>query len=252
MTVHAMTAEELYQFYGEPYTPLYREEDLETIQNYNFAKQYLNKYRYVASSEYDDKILLSREEKYQSDMEHAEQILANGFYLSLSEIYEAEANYAYAKAKLEETRDALDTTYMLDETKSLPTNVPSYQDYVQAVSNKRLVDMANDLGSAETLSILSGPHLVDDWDDHTVTYSTLELSLVTSLFNGYVTGVTEDTVTVNHYNNIISYYKGLTPSVQVGDEVKQGSLLGYSYDRVHLRLRINDELVDVYKLLEEQ
>ena len=70
------------------------------------------------------------------------------------------------------------------------------------------------------------------------------------MYNGVVSSVGEDHVTINHHNNIVSSYKNITPTVEVGDTVLQNSPIGITEGMFKVKLKIKDSLIDIHELLE--
>lgn len=249
LSTKALTAEELYSVFGITYESGISKEDLETIQNYNQAKRYVQMFRYVAESEYDKGAVDTKIDATVERMTEIETSLLAGFDLPANEIYDLESEYRSLSKQLEELQSST-VTVPLDYSEKEPTEVPTYEEYLIAVANKNLADSRAKLGDS-TPTVMTNTHLVSDFDETTVTYASTPLSVTTSLFNGVVVYSEGDTVTINHYNNIFTSYKGLTPCVEKGDTIGQGQCIGYSSGILSVRMKVGGQFVNIHSYLEE-
>ena len=249
LSVSALTARELYELFDIDYKSDISEEDLTTIQQYNYAKRYVQMFRYVADSSYDANSIKQKINATEQRLREIESELLGGYYLSSTAIFELESEYQTLTRQLQELKSCIESVE-LDVKELKPEDVPSYEDFIIAVANKNLADSRSQLGS-NSPSIMTNIHLVSDFDDTTVTYASAPLSIITSLFNGIVIYADEDTVTVYHYNNIYTSYKGLTPCVEKGNTIGQGQCIGYSSGILSVRMKVGGEFVDIHSYLED-
>lgn len=249
MNVQAYTAEELYEDCGVEYSSPYDEKDLETISDYNFAKRYVSMYRYVSVSTYDEEIIENRINECKKIVEEAEAALLDGYSKTTTEIYQLESDYKVALQKL---HDAENVTKPVEiETKQITAeDVPTYNEYVRAMNRKKVTDINCNLGEQIKPTLAVQAYLVENYDDTSITYTTVQNGGVCSMFNGTVAAVGDDHVTVSHHNGIVSSYKGVTPTVSVGDTVIQNGPIGVTGGSFTVKLKVKDKLVNVYELLE--
>lgn len=247
--VSAYSAEELCDDCGIEYTSPYDEEDIETISNYNFAKRYVSMYRYVSSSEYDEEVIENRINECEKIVEEAEEALLDGYSKSTAELYQLESDYKVALQKLEDAKNIMQPVDV--KTKQLTADdVPTYNEYVRAMNRKRVAEINCDLGQFKVPTLAVQAYLIEDYDKNSVTYTTVQNGGVCSMYNGVVAAVGEDHVTINHHNGIVSSYKGVKPVLNVGDKVTQNYPIGVTDGTFTVKLKINNTLIDIYKLLE--
>lgn len=249
---YAETASDLYAFYGVDYAIDYPEDVLKTISDYNSAKRYVQMFRYVSESEYDHSIIDNRIEELELQLDKAQKTLMSGYNLSLSEIYAAEDMYKTVTQKLDDACASKECEEIEYQTPSL-NSVPSYTEYVEALNTKALIKSREDIGNITGLKYpVSSAALVDSVSDNALTLSVLEGSTVTSLFDGVIAQVTDDSITVYHYNGIYTYYGGvITAYVEKGDTVSQGQSLGSCGPRLTLKLKLDRDLVNISELFKE-
>ena len=250
-TVFAGTAEDLYKLYGKEFTVKYPESITRTISRYQNAKKYAAMYQYVITSEYDNSILQKRADDLRESISTAESTLLNGYNMSLEDIYTAEETYRDSVHLLASTEKAMETDdvqYTLPETK----DIPSYVEYCNAKTLKSCYDSYNNIGSLDSLTYpVDSACLVEYVDNSKLKLTTVQWSVMHSLFNGTVVDVKEDNLTISHHNGIYTYYGGLSDiSVKVDEEVKQGQPIGYSSGHIVLRMKVDNEIVNVSKLFE--
>ncbi len=249
LTCFAYTAEELYSNYGLEFPSPYDEDDLNTINDYNYAKRYTSMFRYVADSEYDTEIIEKRISDCEDRLAAIEKELLSSYGKSSSDIYQLESDYNLAKQQLEDAQNAtVPIDIKVDHLNA--QDVPTYSEYVSAMNRKRFVDHKCELGESKAIKLSFNAQLVKDYTDTYITYATTEGSGVGTLYNGTIVAIGGDHVTVNHYNGIISSYKGILPTVEVGDAVRQGDPIGTTYGEFSVKLKVANSLVDIYKLLE--
>ncbi len=248
-TAYAYSAEELYKDCGQEYTTPYSEEDIDTISNYNFAKRYVSMYRYVSSSEYDETIINERIAACEETVSAIEEQLLNGYSLSESEIYQLESDYKVAKQQLDDAKN-VQKPIDIDVKRLNAEEIPTYNQYVRAMNRKKTADINCNLGNNKIPVLTMQAYLVRDYTDTCVTITTVKGGGVCAMYNGVVAGVSEDHVTINHHNGIVSSYKGITPTVNVGDTVLQGSPVGTTLGEFQAKLKVDETLVNLYKLLE--
>lgn len=248
LSVKALTAEELYETFDIDYVPEVSKDDLDIIQKFNYAKRYVQMFRYVADSTYDTSAIESKIETAQNRLAEIEQELLGGYSLSTTEIYDLEAEYQHLAGQILELASCTENIE-LDYKGMEPTDIPSYEDYLVAVANKNLAESRCQLGDSKP-SVITNTHLVSDFDSTTVTYVSTPLAVTTSLFNGVVVFANDTTVTINHYNNIYTSYRGLTPCVEKGDTIGQGQCIGYSSGTLSVRMKVGGEFVNIHSYLE--
>lgn len=245
---HAYTAEELYNEFGLEYTDPHSTEDNNTIIAYRCAKRYVRIFGHLSAVDFTDVDLTDVTSPLQARLADIEEQLRNGFHLSIDTLYSLESEYR-------EIHSTLDYLSMIENAKEVSlkqldvSGIPTYSEYTKASARNALIDTQQELGNG-TPTITPNAYVISNYTDSSVTVGTAELAVITSLFNGEVIDVTDDVVTINHYNSIYSSYKGLSPSVSIGDTVYQGKCIGYSKGNVSVRLRIKDTYVDIYSFLE--
>jgi len=250
--IYADTVEDLYNFYNISLTDSEPDEAVDIVTRYDKAKRYVAMYQYVADSNFDKKIIEDRVATLEERLEDITKALNNGYYLSASDIYRLEDEYVTCSKRLSESKKAL-SNKSVDIKDSVPSNVPSYEEYITAKKELSLYDYSADIGDLKFISYpVSGAALVKDITDESITLSVKEGSDILSLFNGIVVGVTEDSVTIQHSKNVYSLYKNLKSNkVVLGDKVTQGEIVGKSNNTLFLKLKIEDSLVNISELFKE-
>lgn len=248
-TCFAYSAENLYSDFDIEYSSPYNEDDLDVIRNYNYAKRYATMFRYVAESTYDVEVINNRIAECEKTIETIEKELISGYDKSDEELYQLESDYNTALQQLEEAKNTTEPVDV-DVTRLSAEEVPTYEEYVRAMNRKRSMDKNCELGKESKIVLSLNAVLVKDFTDTSVTYTTVNGSGIVSLYNGKIAAVGEDHVTINHHNGIVSSYKGVFPTVKVGDTVMQGSPIGLTDGTFTVKLRIGNKLVDIHKLLE--
>lgn len=248
LPVQASSSKELYAFYGMAYESDLPDEVYTTIMNYQSAQRLLKQYRYLQNTYGAD--TASTVSELRSNLTEITAQLKNGFYLSLADIERLEMEY---KEKLAEYNAAVSRSksHNIDLPVSDDFYVPTTEEYQEALRVKAEYSSRENIGDLSNLTLFSQAYLVDDFDSTSVAYLTADGTPVLSLFNGEVSELTEEYVGVDCYNGIMLYYYGVSESVEIGDTVYQGKVIGYSSGRVTLKLQINGVFVSVHKLLEE-
>ena len=248
-TTYAATAEELYAKYNITYESPYPYDVIETISAYDNAKKFVAMYSYVITSEYDVEALKLKVEELTQKLNSTEVQLLDGYNLSTDEIYALEDNYITTKEQLENARLSLAS---VDLNYSIPNadNTPTYSEYKSALSKKNAIDAKCNVGDIEELSVpVSGNALVYSSVDKYTTYSVSNDVDVLALFNGVVSDTSDKYVIINHYNNIYTRYDNLyNVSVEVGDTVVQGQVIGRADKKFNLALKLAGRFVDVNEL----
>lgn len=248
----AATVDELYAVYGMEYSVEYPKDVLDIIDNYNYAKRYMSMYRYVVESEYDVESVNKNIEYLEDRLTEIEGNLSKGFDLSLDEIYLLEDEYTEVHNQLERAKKSL-ISVDVDVRVPTSTETPTYDEYVNAMQEKALLNTQAELGNVKGLDYpIATAALVKDLSDTHLTLSVAEGSTATSLFNGKVVDITDDSITLYHYNNVYTLYKGVQHSYVVkGDTVYQGQSIGTVNSNLTLKLKLNGKLVDVSLLFKE-
>lgn len=249
-TCLAYNAEDLYADCGIEYSSPYAEEDLETIQNYNYAKRYASMFRYVANSNYDKDVIAKRIEEAEKRLEELEKELLSGYDKSTDDIYQLESDYSSTLKELEDARNT-ELPVEIDFKRITADDVPSYQEYITALNRKKVIDLECELGEEKVSRPSLNEVVIKDFTDDSITYATIPGSGVTALYNGVVSAAGDTHVTVNHHNGIVSSYKGVYPTVKVGDTILQGSPIGITEGEFSVKMRVGEDLIDIHKLLEE-
>lgn len=252
-TVYADSASDLYKKYDMKYEQKYPTNVLSTIAKYQNAKKYVYMYQYVIESEYDTSIIENRIKTFEKELKDTEKKLLDGYDKSISDIYELEEKYSNAKAKLADAKKSLKNC-KVDYKPPKSKDVPSYAEYSEACMTKSLVDNQNELGNISDMKYPTETAcLIADQTKTSMTFETANNTIVQSVFNGKIISVSDDNeVTISHHNKIYSHYKGLNSVVvSVGDEVKQGQVIGTSSSQFTLQLKVGGKLVDVSKLFKE-
>lgn len=247
--VSAGTAADLYELYGKEFQVKYPESVTQTISKYQEAKKYAAMYQYVITSEYDDGILQKRAEELKKTITSAETTLLNGYSMDIEDIYETEESYKSSLSLLEDTELAMQRA---DVQYNVPTvkDVPTYTEYCNARTLKSCYDTYSNIGSIKDITYPVDSACLVEYEDATkLKLATIKESVVVSLFNGVVVDVHETDLTISHRNGVYTFYGGLKDiAVEVGEEVKQGQPIGYSSGHLTLKLKIDDEIVDIAKL----
>ena len=236
-------------FYDMSFEPKYPDDVLDTISKYDVAKKYVAMYQYVVYSEYDSSVIESKIVELEKEKASLEEQLLAGYDLELSVIYELEDAYLSTCTKLEDYKKSL-VSYEISTDEPVSEDVPTYEEYVDAIQVKKRIDELSDIGNVDKLSFpVSGAHLISEKTNTGVLYSVIDGSSVTSLFNGEVVNINGGDITLNHHNGIYTFYGNLSSVVvSEGDIVKQGDLLGKSSNTLLLKCKVNNKLVDVSKL----
>lgn len=248
----AATVDELYAVFDMEYSVEYPKDVLDTIDNYNYAKRYMSMYRYVVESEYDIESVNKNIEYLEDRLTEIESNLSKGFVLNLDEIYLLEDEYTEVYNQLERAKKSL-ISVDVDVRIPTSTDTPTYAEYINAMQKKALLATQAELGNVKGLDYpIDTAALVKDLSDTHLTLSVADGSTATSLFNGKVVDITDDSITLYHYNNVYTLYKGIQHSyVEKGDTVYQGQSIGTVNSNLTLKLKLNGKLVDVSLLFKE-
>lgn len=249
---NAETASELYSLYDKDYTESYPTDTLKIINDYRNAQRYSSMYHYVVNSEYDSSIVDSMLKDLRSDKTDLCNKLLSGYNMKLSDIYQLESDYQLVEKRLlelTESNKCVDVVY----NPPTPDNSPTHDEYVAALNSKELQDARSDIGKIGLPYPVAGAAMLDKSANDELVLIVSKGSLVKSLFNGEVARVDEKGVTINHHNDIYTFYGDLTTaSVQEGDTVYQGQPIGNSGDKLTLRMKLGGEKVDISKIFTEE
>lgn len=252
ITVEAATPAELYTEYDLQYADSYPDGVLETISAYQNAQKYETMYYYVVSSDYDTSIIDRRITELEATLKDCENKLQSGYSLSISEIYELEDLYNTTLDKLEDAKSAANVVE-IDYHMPTLSDVPSYDEYCEALSIKSKYDSTQELGTLMINVPVTGDSSVNEDTDKHLLLDAQAGSTVTSLFNGTVVQVTENSVTVQHPGNIYTYYGNLESVYVVENEsVYQGEGVGSASETVMLKMKINGNFVPISKLISKE
>lgn len=250
VTVNAYTAEDLYNDFGIEFEDPHSAEDISTITSYRYARKYIRIFSHLSAMSFDNADMFTLKDALQTRLDVIETSLLDGFRLSLDEIYELETEYR-------ETLELLNNITDMTEVKEIPLkqldieSIPTFSEYAAANARNTLINTQQELGS-NLPKLTANAYVISDYTDSSITIGTTELAIITSLFNGEVIYADDNVVTIDHYTDIYTSYRGLTPIVSVGDTVYQGKCIGYSKGNVSARLKIKDIYVDIYEYLEGQ
>lgn len=249
LDVKATTVSDLYELYDKRITEMYSESTLETIADYQRQLRSSAMYEYVKKSTFDNKLIEDKIKTLESELNYLETQLLNSYDEDLSTIYELEDDYETTKKSLENTRKSSESF----EVKLPDEKTFSKNKYKKALRDKNKTDYNKDIGTYLNRYPVSGDiKSVKSTEDRLELYIS-NRSTISPLFNGKVSKVTDDSITLSHDCGIYSYYRGLEEIlVNVGDTVYQGQKLGYSSDVVILKFKINGDIVDVSKLFQEE
>lgn len=249
-TCRAETCTDLYKVYGEDYEVSYPKETIEVIQEYNYAEKYLVKYYNIAKCEYDTTELLERRKFLKKELAELESKLVSGYYLSLDEIRSLECDYVEIKERLVDINKSLKTYDPIKESIDV-SSVPTKTQYDEAMVTKTRIDRQAEIGVIDDIKLpFDGRALLSDSNDNSITYAVANNTKVLALFNGEISSITDDTMSVDCYNGVIARFKGITsPMVAVGQYVKQYTPIGYSSNKVTVSLELHNNPVDISKIL---
>ena len=249
-TCYAANTKALYTLYGKEYSPKYPKGVSETIAKYDSAMRYLTMYHYIKGVANSSDILASRVKELKKELDDIKNKLTLGYFKDTSEIYDLEERYSTLYDQYSGYMQTLQTFSVKDESINLK-DVPTYKEYCYALELKKLYSGEHNLGS-----VLVKYPVVGDVKSVSKTKKGIRLKVndakVQSIFNGRVTNVSNNSVTVSHYDGIYSYYGNLHKiRVHVGDSVSQGSQLGVATSSVELRLMVDNEIVDITQIFNE-
>lgn len=244
------TAAELYDFYGIPYSVVYPEGVLETINYYLYAQKYEHMYKYVLTSHFDDTIIPDRIHAAEERLNEIISCMQGGYFLSREEIYSLEQEYNTTVKYIDAERSKLDT-YSVDYRAPTTANVPSYEEYIEACNTRAEVESHADIGRFVTPmeAPVSSTWLIESTTKNTVTFKVANGTSVSALWNGQVVSVDNDKIVVSCYNEILVGYSGMAYiKVKVGDTVYQGQSIGKAGSTLTLKLKLGDTFVDISRL----
>lgn len=249
-TCSAGTCVELYEVYGKDYEIKYPDNVIETIQSYNYAEKYLAMYYNIAKCEYNTDELHERKKRLKKDIKSVRSQLLAGYYLSIDAIRMLESEYKELSDKLVEVNKSL-KTYDLNADAVDVNSVPTKEQYENALNVKSIVDRQAELGNIiPEERPFKGKSLVSDHSKTSITYAVANGTEVTALYHGTVAEISDSTLILDCNNGIIVTYSGIDfPTVNVGDSVKQCSVLAKSKNSVNVKVKIGDDFVDVSKIL---
>lgn len=243
----AYTAEELYNDLGIEYVDPHFEEDLNIITAYKCAQQYVRIFSHLSTMSFEDFDFDTAKKKLKAQLNDITSQLNNGYYLQLDKIYDLESEYRETLESLTELEKLEDTDEV--QLRQLDvSSIPSYTEYIQANARNTIVNTRLELGGG-TPTLTPNAYIISDYNATSMTISTSELSVITSLFNGEVIDVKDNIVTLSHYNDIFTSFRGIIPSVKKGDSVYQGMCIGYSEGTVSIRMRVADQFIDLNEYL---
>lgn len=249
-TCYAANTKALYTLYGKEYSPKYPKGVSETIAKYDSAMRYLKMYHYIDGVASSSDILSARIKDLKKELDTIKDKLTLGYFKDTNEIYELEEKYSTLYKQYSGYMETLQTFSVKGETVNLK-DAPTYKEYCYALEMKKLYSGEHNLGSVHMKYPVVGEVKSIEKTKQGVR---LEVSSakVQSIFNGRVTNVSNNSVTVSHYDGIYSYYGNLHKiKVHVGDSVSQGSVLGTAASSVELRLMVGNEIVDIKQIFNE-
>ncbi len=249
-TCDAADTKALYTLYGKEYSPKYPKGVSETIAKYDSAMRHLTMYHYIDGVANSSDILSARIKALKKELDAIKDKLTLGYFKEANEIYELEEKYSTLYKQYSGYMKTLQTFSVKDKSINLK-DAPTYKEYYYALEMKKLYSGEHNLGSVH----IKYP-VVGEVKSTAKTKQGIKLKVsnakVQSIFNGRVTNVSNNSVTVSHYDGIYSYYGNLHKiKVHVGDSVSQGSVLGTAASSVELRLMIDNEIVDIKQIFNE-
>ena len=250
------TAIKLYQEYDMSFSPVYPEDTIEILNSYAFAERYIYMFRYVDKAQAEDgnDVIESRIKTITEECATIKKQLVEGYYLSESEIYQLESDYANCMIKLDKATKSLESV-KVDYSIPSTANTPTYEEYINALNIKDEIDLHTDIGDVKVpMKVpVSSSSVLDSCDNNGVVCNVAEGANVTSLWNGVVKDVTSDSIVIDCYNNILIGYAGLKDiKVNVGDSVYQGQIIATSEKQLKMKLQLNGTSVNLKKLFEEE
>ena len=258
LDVRAASVKDLYNFYDIDYDTEVPSQLSETIKGYDSAKKYVEMYHHVVTSEFDTTCIDIELQNIDIRLSEIENELLGGYYLTLNDIYLLEDEYYSLLERKDDLIKSLET-YTVDVDSVNTSNVPSYEDYKNAVRDKNDFTAKLEIGVVDNLTVpLQSEAILIESTDLSSTYKTVTGTGVLSLFNGVVESVEDSdnglSIVINHYNGVKSYYDYLEETSLVeGATVYQNQNIGYILgNKLNLRLSLNGEFVNVSELFKEE
>lgn len=244
-TAYASTTEDLYDMYEYPYHSSCSTEVIDTIERANQAQ--ISAFQYnnvIALQPLQDTLLV----KYKDEVDKYAKYLHNGYNLSYTEILELEEQYKHALSLY------LNYKQHYDNRTSISINMPvvptktelgeAYQTYNKYVDSTYIGDLEH------VPNIIT---VVDDYQhksDQTVFY--VHDAAVYCPFNGIVSSIEDDTLTLTLPDYIVIRFKGITDfKVQEGTKIKQGDVIGIVNSKLSVGLNIDNHKLNLRKLQPE-
>lgn len=247
---YAGTADDLYEVYDIPYVQQYPDNTSEVMFNYNNSHRFFTMYHSVVNVDYDTSLTAAKVKDIEQKLNNLREQLNNGFYLSTSDIYELESEYMYYEKQLNNLNKAMEF-YEVEINKDY-TSVPTKEEYEDALAVKNKIDAESELGDIYIKYPVKSPVLADTVKPTSMLLAVKNNAEVTAMYNGTVMEIGDTFIAINHNNDIYSYYGNISnTNLSVGDKVKQGDVIAYSTDRLLLKLKLGNKLVDISKVLEE-
>lgn len=247
----ADSVDDVYTFYGLEPSPDVPDEYSDVLKNYTDAKRFVSMYAYVDLSSPDTSIQEAELESLTERFEEINAELFNGFNLTLGEILEKEEE----QHRIKESMDYISrTTGYVHVNIDIPntSNVPSFDDYKNAKYNLAKYRASKEIGHVSGLAVpcTDQASVLGHSRDSTV-FEISGVTTVCSLFKGTIVSVTESTVSVQTFEDIVVTYSGLD-SVRVfeGSMVDQYTPIGSVQYQFSVSLNIRDKNYDLYELLE--
>lgn len=252
VTAYAKGVEDLYTLYGIPYEVTYPDDIMRIISDFQYAEKYVSMYRYVVESTFDTTVIENRISKLEVDLLSVEEQLLCGYTLSIEEIYTLEDEYVSITGQLEDAKKSLiggEIDYNIPNAENTPTR----KEYEEALEKKSKMGAAVNLGEFELNYPVDTGALISDKTDTHLELAVANNSTVTALFNGTVTAITSSSISIDHTNDVFTFYGNLrSVSVNVGDAVTQGQPIGTTTSTLMLKMKLDGNLVDITKIFKEE
>lgn len=248
LTARASTVNDLYSVYGIEQNVITDNEALDVIDKYNNVKRFIAMYNYIDLSVPDttsqDMQIVALERRIsQIDTE-----LFNGFNLSISEILDLESEQISARESIDrinKTREYSIVYIDLPEADEVPT----YSEYLEALDRVESVNKANYIGDISKVELPTDNGEITDHNSEVIRIKCNSPTPVVSVFDGIVSEVTDNLVTVISSGNVIVTYDRLSVvTVKTGDVVNQYQQIGYTISSLNMSMCILDKYYDMWRL----
>lgn len=241
----ANTTTELRSLYGVSSNSTIDPEVIHTLRNYEETKKVAVMYNNLMALSHND----IPTEQLKVDVKVCENNLRHAYGKSFDDIVRLEENYLTAKQAYS---DAIHVNHRTVSTVSVDLTPVTTEEYKAAQETLQHYQQSQEIGTLSPNGVPVQEYIGVSHSHDATTFTTDPNQLVRSIYNGTVTDVSSNSITISDVDDISVKYKGLTDiAVDVGDTITQSQPIGLTTYKLFVGIDFNGDHRNIKPILKE-